>query len=273
MAKKFGQKLRAHREAAHLSQTQLGAPHFTRTHLSALELGKIAPSLKTIAFFASKLGIGIADLLPDELDPADPDPDFSKMNDREVQMAHELAVARGAARFLRTKGMRLTNLRPGDANKKEPDALVDTPSGTVGIEVTGVGYYERRSREAALHAQDIWAPVRGEPEKSRTLQQPGETIAEALEHSPVLVDFDHLESFAQSLLDDKCSKAYAVPTILVIDAYGHHVPLTVAEERGIEVARALRVPENCGLLRVYMRMSHNWTGELEYFPVLLRPLQ
>ena len=88
----------------------------------------------------------------------------------------------------------------------------------------------------------------------------------------VLENFDKLESFVQSLLNDKCAKEYTVPTILIIDAYGHHVPLTTAEDRGLAVSRALAVPPGCRLLRAYLRMNHNVTGELEYFPILLRPM-
>jgi transcriptional regulator with XRE-family HTH domain len=48
-----------------LSQSQLGAPFFTRAMVSAVELGKISPALKTLAHFASKLEVPLEDLIPD----------------------------------------------------------------------------------------------------------------------------------------------------------------------------------------------------------------
>jgi transcriptional regulator with XRE-family HTH domain len=61
----LGQSLRSARTAKGLSQAQLGAPHFTRAHVSAIELGKIMPSLNTLAFFAQKLDTKLRDLVPD----------------------------------------------------------------------------------------------------------------------------------------------------------------------------------------------------------------
>ncbi|HTH71205.1 MAG TPA: tetratricopeptide repeat protein, partial [Candidatus Saccharimonadales bacterium] len=39
-----------------LSQAQLGAPHFTRAYVSAIELGKVRPAMKSLDFMAEKLG-------------------------------------------------------------------------------------------------------------------------------------------------------------------------------------------------------------------------
>src|SRR5258708_39800753 len=64
---KVGARLRELRDHRRLSQAQLGAPNFTRAHVSAVELGKVAPSLKTPAFFAQKLGVRLRDLIPDDL--------------------------------------------------------------------------------------------------------------------------------------------------------------------------------------------------------------
>lgn len=63
---KIGARLRDLRDARGLSQTALGSPNFTRAHVSAVELGKVAPSLKTLAFFARRLDVRLRDLLPDE---------------------------------------------------------------------------------------------------------------------------------------------------------------------------------------------------------------
>jgi len=51
----LGERLRKARTEAGLTQGQLGAPHFTRAYVSAVELGKIHPSVKSLEFMAAKL--------------------------------------------------------------------------------------------------------------------------------------------------------------------------------------------------------------------------
>jgi len=52
---RLGQRLREARVAAGLSQAQLGAPYYTRAHVSAIELGKIRPAMKSLEHMAAKL--------------------------------------------------------------------------------------------------------------------------------------------------------------------------------------------------------------------------
>lgn len=52
----LGERLRKARSEAGLSQAQLGAPHFTRAYISALELGKVRPAMSSLEFVAGKLG-------------------------------------------------------------------------------------------------------------------------------------------------------------------------------------------------------------------------
>src|ERR1700716_545084 len=54
--RQLGQRLREARTAAGLSQGQLGAPYYTRAHVSAIELGKIRPAMKSLEHLAAKLG-------------------------------------------------------------------------------------------------------------------------------------------------------------------------------------------------------------------------
>src|ERR1700716_2140399 len=54
--RQLGQRLREARTAAGLSQGQLGAPYYTRAHVSAIELGKIRPAMKSLEHMAAKLG-------------------------------------------------------------------------------------------------------------------------------------------------------------------------------------------------------------------------
>jgi tetratricopeptide (TPR) repeat protein len=53
--RQLGQRLREARVAAGLSQAQLGAPYYTRAHVSAIELGKIRPAMKSLEHLAAKL--------------------------------------------------------------------------------------------------------------------------------------------------------------------------------------------------------------------------
>src|SRR5579859_7318350 len=52
----IGERIRKARTEAGLSQAQLGAPHFTRAYVSAIELGKVRPAMKSLEFMAGKLG-------------------------------------------------------------------------------------------------------------------------------------------------------------------------------------------------------------------------
>jgi tetratricopeptide (TPR) repeat protein len=54
--KMLGERLREARVASGLSQAQLGAPYFTRAHVSAIELGKIRPAMRSLEHLARKLG-------------------------------------------------------------------------------------------------------------------------------------------------------------------------------------------------------------------------
>ncbi len=63
---KLGARIRQARAEAGLSQAQLGRPHFTRAYVSALELGKIRPAMKSLEFLATKLGKPAAYFLEDE---------------------------------------------------------------------------------------------------------------------------------------------------------------------------------------------------------------
>jgi transcriptional regulator with XRE-family HTH domain len=65
LAKRVGRRLRAARIAKGMSQAELAAP-MTRAMVSAVELGKVSPSLETLARFASRLDLRVKDLLPDD---------------------------------------------------------------------------------------------------------------------------------------------------------------------------------------------------------------
>ena len=62
----FGHRIRSLRSEKGISQAELGAPYFTRAHVSAIELGKILPAIPTLVHFARKLGVSVRDLVPPE---------------------------------------------------------------------------------------------------------------------------------------------------------------------------------------------------------------
>ena len=89
---RLGERLRKARVEAGLSQAQLGDPHFTRAYVSALELGKIRPAMKSLEFLAVKLGKPASHFLDDEEKERE-------RRDRELALirANQL-IAQGAAR-------------------------------------------------------------------------------------------------------------------------------------------------------------------------------
>jgi transcriptional regulator with XRE-family HTH domain len=67
LAAAFGKRIRSFRAVKGISQAELGAPYFTRAHVSAIELGKILPAIPTLIHFARKLGVPVRELVPPEL--------------------------------------------------------------------------------------------------------------------------------------------------------------------------------------------------------------
>jgi tetratricopeptide (TPR) repeat protein len=62
----IGERIRKARIDAGLSQAQLGTPHFTRAYVSAIELGKVRPAMKSLEFMADKLGKPTSYFMEDE---------------------------------------------------------------------------------------------------------------------------------------------------------------------------------------------------------------
>jgi transcriptional regulator with XRE-family HTH domain len=60
----FGSHIRALRLGRGLSQAELGGPYFTRAHVSAIELGKILPSIRALAHFGTRLHLALRELVP-----------------------------------------------------------------------------------------------------------------------------------------------------------------------------------------------------------------
>ncbi len=65
IGKTVGERLRAARIAQHYTQSQLAAPDFSVSYISAIERGQIHPSLRALEILAARLGLNATQLLPD----------------------------------------------------------------------------------------------------------------------------------------------------------------------------------------------------------------
>ena len=61
----MGVLVREARIRAGLSQAKLAMPYLTRAYVSAVELGKISPSLKSLSHMATKASVSLRSLIPD----------------------------------------------------------------------------------------------------------------------------------------------------------------------------------------------------------------
>jgi tetratricopeptide (TPR) repeat protein len=64
IGKTVGEKLRAARIAQRFTQSQLAAPDFSVSYISAIERGQIHPSLRALEILAARLGLSSTQLLP-----------------------------------------------------------------------------------------------------------------------------------------------------------------------------------------------------------------
>jgi len=64
IGKSVGEKIRVARVALHYTQSQLAAPDFSVSYISAIERGQIHPSLRALEILAGRLGLSSTELLP-----------------------------------------------------------------------------------------------------------------------------------------------------------------------------------------------------------------
>ena len=89
IGKSVGEKLRAARVAQHYTQSQLAAPDFSVSYISAIERGQIQPSLRALEILAGRLGLTSTQLLPNRPQPEDHASHFadpSEHNEEEVAL-------------------------------------------------------------------------------------------------------------------------------------------------------------------------------------------
>jgi tetratricopeptide (TPR) repeat protein len=72
IGKTVGEKLRAARIAQRYTQSQLAAPDFSVSYISAIERGQIHPSLRALEILAGRLGLSSTQLLPNRSQVEDP---------------------------------------------------------------------------------------------------------------------------------------------------------------------------------------------------------
>lgn len=188
--------------------------------------------------------------LQTETDPTDHDA---------VKRGVELAVAAKFIEYLRSQGQAIGSPSAGDPRKGEPDAVCETPSGIIGIEVAGA-YYD--DEEAA----NTWALHLGQPERSKRYWDPRtEPAMAAVRRAKVIKDpTTKLIDNLNRTLADHSRKNYVVPSYLLLD--GRAGFITTSEE-GPAVAAELKVPLNQPFIGIFLALGRNWSAEVDFFPV------
>src|SRR5437763_11231434 len=89
LGQSVGAKIRAARQAKKYTQSQLAAPDFSVSYISAIERGQIHPSLRALEILAGRLGLTSTQLLPNR-SPSDEhlssSADISDQNEDEVAL-------------------------------------------------------------------------------------------------------------------------------------------------------------------------------------------
>jgi transcriptional regulator with XRE-family HTH domain len=67
---RIGERVRAARLAAHLTQEELARQAYSKSYLSALESGRMTPSFQALGTLAERLGVTRSFLLGEEVTPA-----------------------------------------------------------------------------------------------------------------------------------------------------------------------------------------------------------
>ena len=182
----------------------------------------------------------------------------------ELKVNYELGVAGWLVEQLGREGQQLSEPVAGDIHLREPDAVCESPSGRVGIEVAAAYYNDEEAR-------NVWAMARGTPERSSRYLAPGVNLRDFARRLPVLVNFTaHLVKGLRRTLDDHCRKTYCVPSHLVMDVT--HAALTTTDEAPGILAE-LQVPVDCPFIAVYVAFSENWSKKVLLFELARPPLE
>ncbi len=83
IGKSVGERLRSARIAQHYTQSQLAAPDFSVSYISAIERGQIHPSLRALEILATRLGMSSTQLLPMRSQNDDRFSNLADLNERD----------------------------------------------------------------------------------------------------------------------------------------------------------------------------------------------
>jgi hypothetical protein len=147
--------------------------------------------------------------------------------------------------YLRERGEQLGEPSKGDPDRGEPDALCESPSGLVGIEIA-CAYYDGRD------AKSSWDIPRGKSkggELGPVYRNPDQMLGRELKR--VLLKHDR--------------KPYSVPTYLVLDAAAPaHAAITMASDADVLLAD-LRLPYASHFLTAFLLLTDEASGRPVYF--------
>ena len=86
----LGDRVRTARMAANLPQTELAGTTYSKSYISAIERGKMTPSLPALGILAERLGVTLSYLLGEELSrPADEAPEAPAEDDERAARLRE----------------------------------------------------------------------------------------------------------------------------------------------------------------------------------------
>ena len=155
----------------------------------------------------------------------------------------EMFIAGKLIAWLGQQGVHLGPAASGNITRREPDVIC--PQSGIGIEVAAA-YYNRDE------AKEAWASARGNP-MMRDMQ-PGETMRDVVQRTPILVNFDaSLIAELQRTLDAHCGKQYSVQTYLLLDVAHPGAALTGANDAP-RIASGLTIPPGCVFARIFLAM-------------------
>ncbi|SFD02752.1 Helix-turn-helix domain-containing protein [Bacillus sp. OV322] len=69
MVADFGERIKERRKSLGLTQDDLAGPNLSRGMISLIERNQTTPSIKTLDFIASKLGVSLGEILGESKDP------------------------------------------------------------------------------------------------------------------------------------------------------------------------------------------------------------
>ena len=160
------------------------------------------------------------------------------INHEEQKRQHELAVASDFVAYLRELGHELGDPRPCVIQgKREPDAVCDSPAGSIGIEVADAFHDEEVAKE-------LWSVPRGK----------------RLQTSRGFIDaYLCLAESVNKTLRKHCDKPYSMPKVyFIINAI--HAPQTEADDAP-SLLPHIQIPENCRFIAVYLRLQDHYPGK------------